>query len=119
MTARSEILSGRAVFLFVISLRLRRSRLSQTLDDMKFAKAFALFLVTLAVASCGEKKVSLGDYPLDTCVVGGKKLGSMGEPYLHMYEGQKVYFCCEGCKETFSEDPKKFIAKIEAAKAKK
>ncbi len=71
------------------------------------------------LSACGEKKANLGDYPLDTCVVAGKKLGSMGDPYLHMHEGQKVYFCCESCKDSFNEDPKKYLAKIEAAKAKK
>lgn len=73
----------------------------------------------IVISGCGEKKAALGDYPLDTCVVGGKRLGSMGDPYLHMHEGTKVYFCCEGCKETFSEDPKKYLAKIEVAKAGK
>jgi YHS domain-containing protein len=85
---------------------------------MSITKAIIACFVAVAIAACGDKKVDLGDYPLDTCVVGNKKLGSMGDPYLHMHEGQKVYFCCEGCKETFNEDPKKFLAKIEAAKAK-
>ena len=75
--------------------------------------------VAIAFSACGEKKLNLGDYPLDTCVVAGKKLGSMGEPYAFEFEGKKVYFCCEGCKEDFNADPKKYLAKIEAAKAKK
>lgn len=87
--------------------------------DMSISKVCIAFAAAVSLSSCGDKKVDLGDYPLDTCVVGGKKLGSMGAPYLHMHEGQKVYFCCEGCKETFNEDPKKYLAKIEAAKTKK
>ena len=74
--------------------------------------------IAIALSSCGEKKLNLGDYPLDTCVVAGKKLGSMGEPYAYEFEGKKVYFCCGGCKEDFNADPKKFLAKIEAAKKK-
>ena len=74
--------------------------------------------IAIALSSCGEKKLNLGDYPLDTCVVAGKKLGSMGEPYAYEFEGKKVYFCCEGCKEDFKADPKKYLAKIEAAKKK-
>jgi YHS domain-containing protein len=85
---------------------------------MSILKICIAFAAVAALSSCGEKKVNLGDYPLDTCVVADKKLGSMGEPYLHMHEGQKVYFCCEGCKETFAEDPQKYLAKIEAAKVK-
>ena len=75
--------------------------------------------VAMAFSACGEKKLNLGDYPLDTCVVTGKKLDSMGEPYAFQHEGTKVYFCCEGCKEDFNADPKKFLAKIEAAKMSK
>lgn len=74
--------------------------------------------IAIALSSCGEKKLNLGDYPLDTCVVAGKKLGSMGEPYAYEFEGKKVYFCCEGCKEDFKADPKKYLAKIETAKKK-
>ena len=85
---------------------------------MHTLKAIAFCTIALAFSSCGEKKVDLGDYPLDTCVVGGKKLGSMGEPILYMYKGQKVYFCCAGCQETFDENPEKFLAKIEAARKK-
>ena len=85
---------------------------------MNLLNAVAACFVVVAFSSCGEKKLNLGDYPLDTCVVGGKKLGSMGEPFLLNYEGQKVYFCCEGCKETFAEEPKKYLAKIEAARKK-
>ncbi len=74
--------------------------------------------IAIALSSCGEKKLNLGDYPLDICVVTGKKLGSMGEPYAYEFEGKKVYFCCGGCKEDFNADPKKYLAKIEAAKKK-
>ena len=85
---------------------------------MNIAKAIAACSTVLAFSSCGEKKPDLGDYPLDTCVVAGKKLGSMGAPHLHMHEGKKVYFCCEGCKETFDLSPSKYLAKIEAARKK-
>ena len=65
----------------------------------------------------GEKHSSVADdYPLDVCVVGGEKLGSMGKPVVIQHEGVTVKFCCKGCIEDFEEDPKKFIAKLEAAK---
>ena len=65
-----------------------------------------------------DKEVSsvADDYPLDVCVVGGEKLGSMGKPVVIQHEGVTVKFCCKGCIEDFEEDPKKFIAKLEAAK---
>jgi YHS domain-containing protein len=28
------------------------------------------------------------------------------------YQGQRIYFCCPGCKETFGKDPEKFMNKI-------
>jgi YHS domain-containing protein len=28
------------------------------------------------------------------------------------YKGKKVYFCCEGCKEKFLEEPEKYLAKL-------
>jgi YHS domain-containing protein len=60
------------------------------------------------------------DYPLDTCVVGGGKLGSMGEPANYVHEGRLVRFCCAGCTKGFQKDPAKYVAKIEEAeKAKK
>ena len=66
----------------------------------------------------GEEKQSsiADDYPLDVCVVGGEKLGSMGKPVVIQHEGVTVKFCCKGCIEDFEEDPEKFIAKLEAAK---
>lgn len=51
-------------------------------------------------------------YTLDTCVVSGEKLGSMGEPVVKVYDGQQVKFCCNSCVKDFEKDKAKFIAKI-------
>ncbi|MFM2294923.1 MAG: hypothetical protein RLZZ350_1336 [Verrucomicrobiota bacterium] len=56
-------------------------------------------------------------YPLTTCVVSGEKLGEMGQPYVHTYEGREVKFCCKGCVKDFNKDPKKYVAKLDAAVA--
>ncbi len=37
-------------------------------------------------------------YPLDTCVVEDEKLGSMGDPYVFVHEGQELKLCCKGCR---------------------
>jgi len=55
-------------------------------------------------------------YPLETCIVGGSKLGSMGEPVVLVHEGQEVKFCCESCQPKFKADPAKYLAKLSAAK---
>jgi YHS domain-containing protein len=55
-------------------------------------------------------------YPMTTCLVEGSKLGSMGKPFVHVYKGVTVKFCCEGCLEDFNKEPEKYLAKLEAAK---
>ena len=56
------------------------------------------------------------DYALKTCLVSDEDLESMGGAFVHKHEGVTVKFCCEGCVEDFQKDPKKFLAKLEAAK---
>jgi hypothetical protein len=60
----------------------------------------------------------LETYPLETCVVGGDKLGAMGEPVDFLYGTQLVRLCCKGCKKGFWKDPAKAVAKIDAARKK-
>jgi len=55
-------------------------------------------------------------YPFDTCVVDGMKLGSMDEPYVFVYQGQEIKFCCSACKPLFLKDPDKYMKKIQDAK---
>jgi len=52
-------------------------------------------------------------YPLDTCVVSGEKLGSMGEPFIITHEGTEVRFCCDSCVPEFKKDPAKYLAKLQ------
>ena len=79
------------------------------LGDMKtlLSSIFvSLFLATFV--SC-----STDDYPLSTCVVSGEELGAHGDPYVHEHNGTTVKFCCEPCLDEFSDDPAKFLAKLE------
>lgn len=57
-------------------------------------------------------------YPLDTCPVTGKKLGTMGEPVIKKYEGREVRFCCGGCPAKFEQDLQANLKKLDAAIAK-
>jgi YHS domain-containing protein len=58
-------------------------------------------------------------YPLDTCVVSGEKLQSMGGGTDFIYKNHLVRFCCAGCEKTFLKDPAKYLGMIQnAAKAK-
>jgi len=57
-------------------------------------------------------------YPLDTCPVTGKELGSMGDPVVKMYEVEgrgerEVRFCCAGCPPKFEKDQAKYWKEID------
>jgi YHS domain-containing protein len=58
-------------------------------------------------------------YPLDTCLVSGAKLGSMGDPVTYVYEGQELKFCCAGCLKQFEQDPEKYMKKLPLAEPDK
>lgn len=57
-------------------------------------------------------------YPLDVCVVGGEKLGSMGDPVILKHEGREVRLCCPGCVDKFKADPAKYLKKLDEAEKK-
>ena len=46
------------------------------------------------------------------CPVTDEPLGSMGKPYKITHEGTDVFFCCEMCKDSFADDPGKYMAKL-------
>ena len=78
-------------------------------------KKLLLTLVTLA----GAGALAVGaeaakTYPIDSCVVSGEKLGSMGKPYVITHEGKDVQFCCKSCLPKFKKDPAKYLKKLEA-----
>lgn len=54
-------------------------------------------------------------YPLDTCVVSGEPLTSMGEPVERVYNNRLVRFCCAGCVDKFEADSEAYLGKIDAA----
>ena len=52
-------------------------------------------------------------YSLDTCLVSGEKLGSMGEPVVTQHEEHEIKFCCDSCEPRFKKDPAKYLSKLE------
>jgi YHS domain-containing protein len=54
-------------------------------------------------------------YPIQTCIVGGGKLGSMGDPIDLVVNNRHVRLCCDGCKAKLTADPVAFIAKLDKA----
>lgn len=69
----------------------------------------------LGLVVCAVPAVSLAadkPYPLDTCIVSGNKLGSMGKPVTKVHEGQEIKFCCKPCIKKFDANPAKYMAKL-------
>ncbi|MFU8892530.1 MAG: hypothetical protein ACNA8L_02775 [Luteolibacter sp.] len=54
-------------------------------------------------------------YPLETCIVAGEPLGSMGEPVVIIHEGREIKFCCDSCRPKFEADPAKYLPKLDQA----
>lgn len=52
-------------------------------------------------------------YPISSCAVAGKNLGSMGAPFVHIHEGRQVKFCCKACLPAFKKNPAKYLAKVD------
>lgn len=61
------------------------------------------------------KKGHTDHYPLATCVISGKKLGSMGKAFEHEHKGQRVRLCCKGCLKKFNKAPETHLKKISDA----
>ncbi len=74
-----------------------------------FEKDPATYVAKLDAAVITEQKES---YPLETCVVSGGKLGSMGEPIDYVHNNQLVRFCCSGCVEAFEKNPDEYLKKL-------
>lgn len=82
--------------------------------------AVALAGLVSTAASAADKKLELKTkpYPMDTCVVSGEKLDSMGEPFVFVEGSQEVQLCCKSCQKDFNRDKSASLAKIKTAAAK-
>lgn len=51
------------------------------------------------------------DYPLDFCVVSGNDFGEDPNmiPYVHLYNGTPIKFCCKPCLPRFEKDPERYL----------
>jgi len=82
------------------------------------AAASAALLVSTGVHADDATTAKPIPYPLTTCPVSGDKLGEMGAPYVFVYQGQEIKFCCPDCKKDFLKDPQKYLNQIKADAAK-
>jgi YHS domain-containing protein len=59
------------------------------------------------------------DYPLETCVISGQPLDSMGGPVNMVVANQLVQLCCTACEKKVEADPAGTLAKIDEARQAK
>ena len=92
--------------------------------------AAALVLACSGCATSGEAPAAAAsteiqfitpskDYPLENCPVSGEPVTEDGEPVAILYRGVEIQFCCRDCVAKFKADPKKYLARFEAARAGK
>jgi YHS domain-containing protein len=55
----------------------------------------------------GQQAVQVAEQT--TCPVMG---GAINKDIFVEYKGKKVYFCCNGCPDTFKANPEKYISKL-------
>jgi hypothetical protein len=80
---------------------------------MKFYLPVLLAGLALSGISCGDSTpAGVQPYTLDTCLVSDEKLGSMGDPYVFVHEGQEIKLCCAKCRKGFDSDPMRFLVKL-------
>lgn len=73
-----------------------------------------LMLSLIFISFSFAQEVSHGDpYPLDTCLVSGKKLDSMGKPIVYVHEKREIRFCCQGCVPKFKKDVATYLSKLD------
>jgi len=71
-----------------------------------------LALAVMAIILGGVVVQAADAYPLTTCVVSGKKIGSMGTPVTIYYKDIEVRFCCAGCVKKFDAEPATYLVKL-------
>lgn len=89
------------VFLFLVVSVFSSIALAQ--DENKPSKVESLRGESTTAVNAGNK----------ICPVSGEKIGDMGKPAQYEYKGKVYNFCCEGCVETFKENPEKYVNSVE------
>lgn len=65
-----------------------------------------------------QKEAEAKPFPATTCLISGDALDSMGKPYVMVYEGQELKFCCSNCVKDFQKDKAGYMKKLADAEAK-
>jgi len=87
---------------------------------MKFLLSAALLATLVAAGPASDDAALIAaqkpSYPLTTCIMSGKPLGSGGmTPVDIIYEGRLVSFCCSHCQADFMKAPADGLKKLDDA----
>lgn len=77
-----------------------------------FAEDPGAYITVLDNAAADQQR---DDYPMDTCIISGGRLGGMGEPYELVIANRLIRLCCEGCEGKVMAAPAEHIATLDAA----
>lgn len=82
-------------------------------------RTIATALITVSLAACGTSSSPTAPsnagskpYPLQTCIVTGNDLDSMGGRITRSYQGQEIQFCCKPCVRKFEANPGRYLSKL-------
>lgn len=87
----------------------RLVRLGSQMSAQKFNKSPDKYIAKLNEAVIAKQ---IESYPLETCVISGEPLDTMGEPIQVVVANRLVQFCCGGCEAKMWEDPAGTLNKI-------
>ena len=77
----------------------------------KFCLIAVLSCAVVASAYGSETLAAQDQHAQKLCPVMGGKIDK--SVYVD-YQGKRVYFCCSGCKQTFLENPEKYMKEMES-----
>ena len=75
---------------------------------MKIPKIILFILLTLGLA--WAPALAADPTPQTVCPVLG---GNVDKQVYTDYQGQRIYFCCQGCDAEFRKDPEKYLKKMQ------
>ena len=96
----------------VVNNRLFRLCCDSCVDDVQ--ENWAEYVQTVDEAVAEQQRDS---YPLETCLVSGQALDSMGGPVEYVIANRLIKLCCAGCEDALKEDPAGMIAEVDAARS--
>jgi YHS domain-containing protein len=99
---RTKINSGVIIILMFLVLSVFSS-IALAQEENKPAKVESLRGESVTAVNVGNK----------ICPVSGEKIGDMGNPAHYEYKGKVYNFCCQGCVETFKENPEKYVNSVD------